>query len=90
MTYSNIALTEPSESFLVKNLIDKTYVLVIAEHAVVVYNDTAALLTSVLLCIKRYISLSRNIACLVSINAETAAFFMDTCYQLDHSLPFQQ
>ena len=48
MTYSNIALTEPSESFLVKNLIDKTYVLVIAEHAVVVYNDTAALLTSVL------------------------------------------
>ena len=48
MTYSNIALAEPSESFLVKNLIDKTYVLVIAEHAVVVYNDTAAFLTSVL------------------------------------------
>lgn len=48
MTYSNIALAEPFESFLVKNLIDKTHVLVIAEHAVVVYNDTATFLTSVL------------------------------------------
>ena len=48
MTYSNIALAEPFESLLVKNLIDKTHVFVIAEHAVVVYNDTAAFLTSVL------------------------------------------
>ena len=76
MTYSNIALAEPFESFLVKNLIDKTHVLVIAEHAVVVYNDTAAFLTSVLKRIQSEISGVRHIGRRIAVNAEYAAFLV--------------
>ena len=78
MTDSGCSASERFKDILCKNITDKSEILMIIEYAVIIEDDSAGFLTSVLECIKTHIGLHCGIGAVGGINSEYAALLMNT------------
>ena len=82
MTDRNIPLSELFDLTAVKYLRHQSEILMVGENAPVIDYNAAAFLPSVLKRIERHICHGGNVRCIRRDHAEHAAFFMQTCLQL--------
>ena len=76
VTDGDIALTELCHMLRCENIVDKSRILICGKKSVVIYNNAAGFLSSVLEGIKSVIHGLGNFIRFACINAENSAFFM--------------
>ena len=84
VTDGHLPVAERFERVFFKHVVDESRAFVAMNHAVVVDGDAAAFLPAVLERKQRVIGAGGNVSGFVAVNAEHAAFFMNT---VEHSFP---
>ena len=90
MTDGDVALSQCMEPVLIKDLMNKSEILIVAEYACIVNNDSAGLLSSVLQSIQTKVCLHCNVGSFGTVYTEDSALLVNTVKHSDQPFPFQQ